>query len=203
MTVFRRSNKTQVSEFTKQLATMLSAGIKLTEALSVLVQQISDNSLKNAITDIRDRVVTGESFADALVEYKHYFDIIYISMIRVGRLSEEKEIAYSNTIDDVISMYKRLSLFLGGATYQEEAALAGGATAVRGATYQEDAALAGGATAVGLISSMNAYRVVMNDCLEHLQLFVDSDIAVARLTVAKREEVRALWTEGDTERIVR
>ena len=87
MTVFRRSNRTQVSEFTKQLATMLGAGIKLTEALSVLVQQISNNSLKNAITDIRDRVVTGESFADALAEYKHFFDIIYISMLRVGEVT--------------------------------------------------------------------------------------------------------------------
>ena len=87
MTVFKRSNKTQVAEFTKQLATMLQSGIKLTEALSVLVQQITDANLKNAITDIRDRVVTGESFADALNEYNRYFDVIYVSMIRVGEVT--------------------------------------------------------------------------------------------------------------------
>lgn len=87
MTVFRKSNRTQVAEFTKQLATMLQAGIKLTEALSVLVQQITDANLKNAITDVRDRVVTGESFADALAEYDRYFDIIYVSMIRVGEVT--------------------------------------------------------------------------------------------------------------------
>jgi general secretion pathway protein F len=87
MTVFRKSNKTQVAEFTKQLATMLQAGIKLTEALSVLVQQITDTNLKNAVTDVRDRVVTGESFADALAEYNRYFDVIYVSMIRVGEVT--------------------------------------------------------------------------------------------------------------------
>ena len=87
MTVFRRSNRTQVAEFTKQLATMLQAGIKLTEALSVLVQQITDTNLKNAITDVRDRVVTGESFADALAEYQRFFDVIYVSMIRVGEVT--------------------------------------------------------------------------------------------------------------------
>jgi type II secretory pathway component PulF len=85
--VFKRSNKTQVAEFTKQLATMLGAGIKLTEALSVLVKQITDTGLKNAITDIRDRVVTGESFTDALTEYERYFDVIYVSMIRVGEVT--------------------------------------------------------------------------------------------------------------------
>ena len=33
---------------------------------------------KNAVTDIRDRVISGESFADTLSEYGDYFDTIYI-----------------------------------------------------------------------------------------------------------------------------
>jgi type II secretory pathway component PulF len=42
---------------------------------------------KNAISDIRDRVVTGESFADALKEYSDYFDVIFVSMVRVGEVT--------------------------------------------------------------------------------------------------------------------
>lgn len=87
MSVFRKSGKGQVAEFTKQLATMINAGIKLTDALSVLTQQISDIRLRNTITDIRDRVVTGESFADALSDHENYFDVIYISMVRVGEVT--------------------------------------------------------------------------------------------------------------------
>lgn len=83
-------------------------------------------------------------------------------MIKVGRLSEEKEVAYSKTIDDVTAMYAALSKLRDKATPEQ--------------------------------------IVVMSDCLEHAQLFVDSDIAVARLTAAKREEVRALWSEGEPER---
>jgi len=83
-------------------------------------------------------------------------------MIKVGRLSEEKEAAYSKTIDDVTAMYATLSKLRDSATDEQIA--------------------------------------VMNDCLEHAQLFVDSDIAAARLTVAKREEVRALWSGGQPER---
>ena len=87
MSVFRKSGKGQVAEFTKQLATMINAGIKLTDALSVLTQQISDTRLRNTISDIRGRVVTGESFADALSDHENYFDVIYVSMVRVGEVT--------------------------------------------------------------------------------------------------------------------
>jgi general secretion pathway protein F len=49
--------------------------------------QMSDARLKHALTDIRDRVVTGESFTDALADYGDYFDVIYVSMIRVGEVT--------------------------------------------------------------------------------------------------------------------
>jgi type II secretory pathway component PulF len=49
-----------------------------------MIEQTSDARFKNVITDIRDRVVTGEALADALGDYTEFFDIIYISMIKVG-----------------------------------------------------------------------------------------------------------------------
>ncbi len=85
--IFGKRNKTQIIDFTKQMATLLTSGIKLTEALSVLTQQTSDVRFRNAICDIRDRVVTGESFTDALKDYSDYFDVIYVSMVRVGEVT--------------------------------------------------------------------------------------------------------------------
>jgi general secretion pathway protein F len=64
--IFRKKNKAQIIDFTKQMATLLTSGIKLTEALSVLTLQTTDVRFRNALSDIRDRVVTGESFTDAL-----------------------------------------------------------------------------------------------------------------------------------------
>ena len=83
----RRGNRKAVANFTKELSTMLNAGIKLTDALSVLTQQIGDPQLRAAITEVRDKVVTGESVADSLAEYEQFFDLIYISMIRVGEVT--------------------------------------------------------------------------------------------------------------------
>jgi type II secretory pathway component PulF len=79
-----RTKKTHIIEFTKQMAILLNSEIKLTDALSVMIEQTSDARFKNVITDIRDRVVTGEALADALGDYTEFFDIIYISMIKVG-----------------------------------------------------------------------------------------------------------------------
>lgn len=82
--VLKKRSRNQIIEFTKQMSTLLNSGIKLTEALSVLCMQISDERFRNAIVDIRDRVVTGESFTDAIKDYGDYFDVIYVSMVRVG-----------------------------------------------------------------------------------------------------------------------
>jgi general secretion pathway protein F len=85
--IFAKGGKNRIIDFTKQLTTLLNSGIKLTEALSVLTLQTSDVRFKNTITDIRDRVISGESFTDALKDYSDYFDVIYVSMVRVGEVT--------------------------------------------------------------------------------------------------------------------
>lgn len=87
LSIFSKRNKTQLIDFTKQMATLLTSGIKLTEALSVMTLQTSDARFRHALVDVRDRVVTGESFTDALKDYSDYFDVIYVSMVRVGEVT--------------------------------------------------------------------------------------------------------------------
>ncbi len=87
LSVFHKTNKNQIIDFTKQMATMLNSGIKLTEALSVLTLQVTDSKLRNAIVDIRDRVMTGESFTEAMKDYGDFFDVIYVAMVRVGEVT--------------------------------------------------------------------------------------------------------------------
>jgi type II secretory pathway component PulF len=84
---FRRPSKSLLIDFTKQLSTLLNSGIKLTEALSVLTLQSPDQRFKTALTEIRDRVVTGESFTDALKDYEDYFDVIFVAMVRGGEVT--------------------------------------------------------------------------------------------------------------------
>jgi len=78
----------------------------------VLIQQVSDPQLKSAVTDIRDRVVTGESFAESLSEYEAYFDVIYVSMIRVGEVTgtlEEGLIAMATFMEKRRQMEEKMT----------------------------------------------------------------------------------------------
>ena len=87
LSLFRGMSKSQLTDFTKQLATLLNSGIKLTESLSVMTLQTPNQRFKTALIEIRDRVVTGESFTDALKDYDKYFDVIYVAMVRVGEVT--------------------------------------------------------------------------------------------------------------------
>ena len=71
---------------TRQLATLVGAGIPLVEAMGALVQQIEHAYLKAVMAQVRDRVNEGSSLADAL-EDAGEFDNLYVSMIRAGEAS--------------------------------------------------------------------------------------------------------------------
>jgi len=74
-------------DFTRQLGTMIEADIKLTESLGILIGQGRDEKFSQLIQNIRDQVIAGDSFADAIEGYKEWFDPIYIAMIRVGEVT--------------------------------------------------------------------------------------------------------------------
>ena len=87
LSIFGKGSKSQVIDFTKQIATLLNSGIKLTEALSVMTLQVNDLRFKSMLSDIRDRVMTGESLTEAMKDYGDYFDVIYVSMVHVGEVT--------------------------------------------------------------------------------------------------------------------
>ena len=71
---------------TRQLATLVGAGIPLVEALGALVEQLEHKRLKTVMAGIRDAVNEGSTLADAL-DASGEFDQLYVSMIRSGEAS--------------------------------------------------------------------------------------------------------------------
>lgn len=60
--------------FTRQLATMIAAGVPLVESLSALTQQVENRRLKAVIGRVRESVYHGQTLADSLAEHGHVFD---------------------------------------------------------------------------------------------------------------------------------
>lgn len=72
---------------TRQFATLLRAGMPMVEALSALLDQTSKPRLQTAIYDIRDRVNSGSTLADALKEHPRIFNELYVNMVHAGEVS--------------------------------------------------------------------------------------------------------------------
>jgi general secretion pathway protein F len=82
-----RVSSEDVAIFTRQLSTLLHAGVTLIEALSALVDQTEKERLKRIISDVKSRVNEGSSLADALAEHGRVFGNLYINMVRAGEAS--------------------------------------------------------------------------------------------------------------------
>jgi len=82
--VLTRVKPQELILFTKQLKTMLGAGLSMLEILRVLEQQTENNRLRKICARMTDDVKKGVSISDALAVHKGVFNDLYVSMVRAG-----------------------------------------------------------------------------------------------------------------------
>ncbi|WP_375760652.1 type II secretion system inner membrane protein GspF [Corallococcus exercitus] len=82
-----RVSTEDVAILTRQLATLLGAGVTIVDSLNALVDQAEKERLKRALSDIKQRVNEGSSLADAFSQHPKIFPSIYINMVRAGEAS--------------------------------------------------------------------------------------------------------------------
>ncbi len=82
-----RVNTEDIAVMTRQLATLLGAGVTLVEALATMVDQVEKEQLKRILSDVKQRVNEGSSLADALAQHTAIFGNLYVNMIRAGEHS--------------------------------------------------------------------------------------------------------------------
>ncbi|MFN0062458.1 MAG: type II secretion system inner membrane protein GspF [Myxococcaceae bacterium] len=72
---------------TRQLATLLHAGVALVEALTALVDQVDKEQLKRVLSDVKQRVNEGSALAEAMGQHPRVFSALYVNMVRAGEHS--------------------------------------------------------------------------------------------------------------------
>ena len=70
--------------FTRQLATMIDAGLAMVQSLSALADQSPNKAMRDVIKDVCTRVEGGDSFSEALMKHPKVFDRLYYSMVSAG-----------------------------------------------------------------------------------------------------------------------
>lgn len=73
-----------VGLFSRQLATLLKAGMSLPVSINDIVEQIENKHFRNVIADIKEKIEEGTSFSNALMRHRAVFSEMYINMVRVG-----------------------------------------------------------------------------------------------------------------------
>lgn len=72
--------------FTRQLATLIDAGLPLLRSLTVLAKQEKDVVLRNTINALADGVQGGSTFSEAMAQHPRIFNKLYINMVKAGEL---------------------------------------------------------------------------------------------------------------------
>ena len=70
--------------FTRQLATMVDAGLSMVQSLDALAEQATNKAMKDVIKGVSVKVQGGDNFSDALRKYPNAFDKLYVSMVEAG-----------------------------------------------------------------------------------------------------------------------
>ncbi len=88
--------KTKVlTQFTRQLATLVNAGLPLMRGIDVLARQMKDPQMKEALAGIKEGIAGGGTFSEALTAYPKIFDNLYINMVKAGEAGGVLEVVLS------------------------------------------------------------------------------------------------------------
>ena len=87
LAMFTKAQKVKLKDlviFTRQLATMINAGVPLVRSLATLQSQTENPVFKKHMQEVSKDVESGMTFADALEKHPRVFSTIYVNMVRAG-----------------------------------------------------------------------------------------------------------------------
>ena len=90
-----------IAVFTRQLATMMKAGVPLVQSFELVADGLENLNMKKIVLGVRDEVSGGGSFGGALRKYPKYFDDLFCSLVESGEQSGSLE-----TMLDRVATYK-------------------------------------------------------------------------------------------------
>lgn len=95
-----------IAIFAKQLSSMLNAGFTISEALTIIHEQIDNKLLKNNIKGIEAEVKKGSSFYESIAKYENNFPGFFIQMINIGEQSGNLDVVLKSMYDYYMKEYK-------------------------------------------------------------------------------------------------
>jgi len=87
MARFARVSTRELALTTRQLGTLLQAGMPLVDSMTAMLEQTTNRTLRRALYTVRDRVSEGKGLGDSLAMHSSIFDELFVNMVRAGESS--------------------------------------------------------------------------------------------------------------------
>jgi type IV pilus assembly protein PilC len=75
-----------LSTFTRQMSTLIGAGLPLLRSLQILCEQAESSNMKRALTSVTEDVESGATFSEALSKHPQIFKKLYVNMVKAGEI---------------------------------------------------------------------------------------------------------------------
>jgi general secretion pathway protein F len=85
--IFRRISSADVAVLTRQLATLVRAGVPLLDSITALTEQVEKQQLVRVLSNVREALNEGTSFAKSLEAHPKVFPVLYTNMVAAGEAS--------------------------------------------------------------------------------------------------------------------
>ena len=85
----RKIAKTEIVPFTRQLASMIGAGMPILSTIQTLEEQCSNPDFKKVLTHLRETIEGGDPISKGLASFPVLFDEMYVNMVMAGEQSGE------------------------------------------------------------------------------------------------------------------
>ncbi|HAH21688.1 MAG: hypothetical protein A2Y00_06655 [Omnitrophica WOR_2 bacterium GWF2_43_52] len=95
----KRVSVSDTTLFTRQFSNLIEAGLTISEALKILIQQTTNPALKSIINSISDQIKDGATLSEAFSRYPKQFSQFYCAVVRAGELSGALETVLSRLAD--------------------------------------------------------------------------------------------------------
>lgn len=95
----KRVKRSELAAATRQLSTLLGAGLPLEQVLSAVLAQIKGTALYTVLAQVRERVKEGASLSAALAEHPGVFGTTYVTMVQAGEQSGALELVMARLAD--------------------------------------------------------------------------------------------------------
>jgi len=89
----------QITIFTRQLATLIGAGLPLVRSLNILRDQMKQGTFRNVVNSIANQVETGSTFSDALLKYPKAFSKLFVNTVKAGETGGVLEVVLTRLAD--------------------------------------------------------------------------------------------------------